>query len=74
VRSDEALVSSFLFAACLFLLGTAMMSVLLLAAIPQTRSAAPGAALAGGVLVAAFILSYWLLLTFTPVRWLQEGG
>ena len=73
LRSDEALVSSFLFAACLFLLGTVMMSVFLLAAIPATRIASIGAMLAGGVLIVVFVLSYYILFIVMPVRWLQPA-
>ena len=73
LRSEEALVSSFLFAACLFLLGTVMMSVFLLAAIPATRMAALGATLAGGLLIVAFVLSYYVLFIVMPVRWLQPA-
>jgi hypothetical protein len=71
VHADEAVVSSYLFAATLFLLGTVAMALFLLAAIPQTRGAAIGATLAGGVMVVAFILTYYVLLTFAPVKWLQ---
>lgn len=71
VHADEMVVSSYLFAATLFLLGTVGMALFLLAAIPQTRTAAIGATLAGGIMVATFVLTYWFLLTFTPVRWLQ---
>ena len=74
VHADEAAVSSYLFAATLFLLGTVAMAVFLLAAIPQTRSAAVGAMLAGGVMLVSFILTYWGWLTFTPVKWLQVSG
>jgi len=72
VHADEAVVSSYLFAATLFLLGTVAMAVFLLAAIPQTRAAAIGATLAGILLVVAFILTYYVLLTFTPVKWLRS--
>jgi len=71
LRSDETLVSSFLFAACLFLLGTVMMAVFLLAAIPATRLAALGAMLAGGILIVSFVLSYYVLFIVMPVRWLR---
>ena len=71
VHADEMVVSSYLFAATLFLLGTVGMALFLLAAIPQTRTGAIGATLAGGIMVATFVLTYWFLLTFTPVRWLQ---
>ena len=74
VHADEAVVSGYLFAATLFLLGTVGMAVFLLAAIPQTRGAAIGATLAGGVLLVTFVLTYWGLLTFSPVRWLQVSG
>lgn len=74
VHADEAAVSSYLFAATLFLLGTVAMAVFLLAAIPRTRGAAVGATLAGGVMLVAFILTYYGLLTFLPVRWLQVSG
>jgi hypothetical protein len=72
VHADEAVVSSYLFAATLFLLGTVAMAVVLLAAIPPARRAAIGAALAGGVMVVTFILTYYVLLTFTPVKWLRS--
>jgi hypothetical protein len=72
VHADEAVVSSYLFAATLFLLGTVGMAVFLLAALPPTRPAAVGATLAGAVLVIAFILTYYVLLTFTPVKWLRS--
>lgn len=72
VHADEAVVSSYLFAATLFLLGTVGMALFLLAAIPQTRTAAIGATLAGGIMVVTFILTYWFLLTFTPVKWLRS--
>jgi len=71
VHADETVVSSYLFAATLFLLGTVGMALFLLAAIPQTRNAAIGATLAGGIMLVTFVLTYWFLLTFTPVRWLQ---
>src|SRR6186713_3114370 len=54
VHAEEAVVSSYLFAATLFLLGTVAMAVFLLAAVPQTRGAAIGATLAGGVMVVTF--------------------
>ena len=50
------------------------MAVFLLAAIPQTRGAAVGATLAGGVMVVTFVLTYYGLLTFLPVKWLQVSG
>ena len=74
VHADEAVVSPYLFAATLFLLGTVAMAVFLLAAIPQTRGAAVGATLAGGVMVVTFVLTYYALLTFLPVKWLQVSG
>jgi hypothetical protein len=72
LHADERVVASYLFASILFLLGTVMMSVFLLAAIPQTRGAAPGAIVAGGLLIVAFVLTYWTLATFTPLKWLQS--
>jgi hypothetical protein len=74
LRSDEAAVASYLFASCLFLLGTVVMSVFLLAAIPRTRGAAPWAMAAGGVMIVSFVLTYYALFTFTPLTWLQRAG
>ena len=72
LRSDEAVVSAYLFAACLFLLGTVAMSILLLAAIPQTRGAAVGSVAAGGLMIVAFILTYYLAFTFGSPRWITR--
>jgi hypothetical protein len=71
-RSPESVVASYLFAACLFLLGTVMMSVFLLAAIPQTREAALGGMIAGVLMIIVFVLAYWLVFTFGPVRWIEH--
>src|SRR5690349_19406773 len=56
LNTDEAKISSYVFAVCLFALGTLMMSAMLLVAIPRTRGAAPGAVVAVGLLVVIFIL------------------
>jgi hypothetical protein len=73
LRADESVVSAWLFAATVFMMGTVMMAVLLLAAIPQTRGAALGGMVAGVVMVAGFVLTYYALFTFTPVKWLTNG-
>jgi len=71
LRADETAVASYLFATCLFVLGTVMMSVFLVAAIPQTRAAAPGGAVAGVLLSFTFVATYYVLATMTPLKWLQ---
>ena len=72
LRSDESVVSSYLFAACLFMLGTVVMSVFLLAAIPQTSHAALGSAVAGAVLLITFVLVYYAAFNFGLPRWIQR--
>jgi hypothetical protein len=74
LNADEAAVSAYLFALVLFMLGTLAMSVMLLAAIPQTRGAALGGLAAGGLVIVAFILTYYALFTFGQPRWLQPPG
>jgi hypothetical protein len=72
LRSDEAAVSSYLFAACVFLLGTVAMATALLAAIPQTRGAALGGLAAGGVLIGAFVLTYYVAFNLGVQHWIQR--
>ena len=74
LNTDEAAVSAYVFAAVLFMLGTLAMSIVLLAAIPQTRVAAIGGLAAGTLLIAAFILTYYAIFTFGSPRWLQTGS
>jgi hypothetical protein len=74
LRSDEAVVAGYLFASCLFLFGTVMMAVFLLAAMPRTRAAAPGSMVAGLLLIVAFVLTYYVLATVTPLKWLNPAS
>src|SRR5262245_19570115 len=50
LNTDETIVASYLFAVVLFSLGTLAMSIMLLAAIPQTRDAALGGLIVGSLL------------------------
>jgi hypothetical protein len=74
LRADEVDIASYLFATCLFLIGTVMMATILLAAIPQARHAAIGATLAGALMVIAFVLTYWLVFSFGAPHWLQTAA
>ena len=74
LRAAEVDVASYLFATCLFLIGTVLMATVLLAAIPQARHAAIGATLAGALMVIAFVLTYWLVFSFGAPRWLQTAA
>ena len=71
LNTDEARISSYVFGVSMFALGTLMMAAMLLIAIPQTRGAAPGAAVAVGLLVVIFVLTYWFVFTFAGPVWLR---
>jgi len=73
LRADESVVSSWLFAVTVFMMGTVMMAVLLLAAIPRTQAAALGGMVAGVVMIAGFVLTYYVLFIVMPVKWLTNG-